>query len=220
MDSQRDVIRVVVVDDHAAVRIGLKAVIAAEPGLACVGAAADGGEMEAVLYRTRPDAVLLDYHLPHLNGLQLCRRIKAQPFAPAVLLYTAYADLGLLLPAVVAGADGMVHKGAPARELLSAIRAVAASETRFPPLIAGVLEDAAAAVDATDRPLLRLLVDGVPRREIASRLGLPAARLDEGTERILERLSVPIPRATPGPGSLTLMPAPSASPRRTEDGGC
>jgi DNA-binding NarL/FixJ family response regulator len=199
-------IRVVVVDDHPAIRVGLKAAMAPDPRLVCVGVAADGGEMESVLYRTRPDVVLLDYHLPHADGLQLCRRIKAEPLAPAVLLYSAYADLGLLIPALVAGADGMVHKGAPARDVLQAIHGVAAGETRFPPLLLELSGDAASAVGEDDRPLLDLLIERTPRDEIASRLGLSAAELDARTGRILARLRVPVPRATPGPGSLNLAP--------------
>lgn len=120
MNSQQDITRVVVVDDHAAVRMGLQAALATEPGLACVGAAADGGQMQSLLYRTNPDVVVLDYHLPHVNGLLLCRQINQQVLTPAVLLYSAYADPALVVPALVAGADGMVHKGAPARELLEA----------------------------------------------------------------------------------------------------
>ena len=128
-------IRVAVVDDHAAIRIGLKSAIASRPGLVCVGVAADGEEMDPLLYRTRPDAVILDYHLPRTDGLLLCRRIKASVPTPAVLLYSAYADPSLVVPALVAGADGIVHKGAPARELFEALHAVAIGGTHLPALI-------------------------------------------------------------------------------------
>jgi DNA-binding NarL/FixJ family response regulator len=106
----------------------------------------------------------------------------------------------------VAGADGIVHKGAPARELLEALRAVAAGDTRFPPRIPELTQDAAAAVEPDDRPILALLIDRVPRDRIAARLGLSAAALEERIDRILAELGVPLPRAIPGPGSLTLMP--------------
>ena len=206
MNIRPDIIRVVVVDDHAAVRLGLKAAMASEPGLACVGVASDGGQMQSLLYRTNPDVVVLDYHLPHVNGLALCRQIKQDVLAPAVLLYSAYGDPALLVPALVAGADGMVHKGAPARELLQAIRAVAAGGSRFPPLIPELAHDAAAAVEPDDRPIVELLIDRVPCDQIAARLGLSSAALDERADRILAKLGVPIPRAIPGPGSLSVMP--------------
>jgi DNA-binding NarL/FixJ family response regulator len=208
MNTQRDIIRVVVVDDHAAVRLGLKAAMASAPGLACVGLAGDGGQMQSQLYRTKPDVVVLDYHLPHVNGLVLCRQIKQQVLAPAVLLYSAYADPALVVPALVAGADGMVHKGAPASELLQAIRAVAAGDTRFPPPIRELAHDAVAAVEPADRPILERLIDRIPRELIASQLRLSSAALQERTDRILAELGVPIPLAIPGPGSLTLIPTP------------
>jgi DNA-binding NarL/FixJ family response regulator len=221
MESQRDIVRVVVVDDHAAIRIGLKAAMAAQPGVACVGAAADGGQMQSLLYRTNPDVVVLDYHLPHVNGLVLCRRIKQQVLAPAVLLYSAYADPALVVPALVAGADGILHKGAPARELLEAIRAVGAGDARFPPPIRELVQDAAAAVEPGDRPILELLIERVPRERIAARMGLSAAALEARIDRILGELGVPIPVAVPGPGSLTLMPEVSGvvNPPRGRSGG-
>jgi DNA-binding NarL/FixJ family response regulator len=206
MASQRDIIRVVIVDDHAAIRMGLKAAIAGQPGLVCVGVAGDGGLMQSLLYRTTPDVVVLDYHLPHVNGVVLCRQIKREALAPAVLLYSAYADRGLVVPALVAGADGMVHKGTPARELLEAVRAVAVGERRFPQLIPELSRDAAAAIEPADRPILELLIDQAPRERIAARLGLPPGALEDRIDRILAELGVPIPRAVPGPGSLTLMP--------------
>src|SRR4051794_15114174 len=110
----RQLVRVVVVDDHAAIRMGLQAAIASRPPLVCAGAAACGEELAPLLYRTRPDVVVLDYDLPRVNGLELCRRIKAEVPAPAVLVYSAYADATLALAASIAGAGGIVHKGAPA----------------------------------------------------------------------------------------------------------
>jgi DNA-binding NarL/FixJ family response regulator len=193
--------------------------MASAPGLACVGVAGDGGQMQSLLYRTNPDVVVLDYHLPHVNGLVLCRQIKQEVLAPGVLLYSAYADPALVVPALVAGADGMVHKGAPAQDLLEAIRAVGTGDIRFPPLIPELTQDAAAAVEPDDRPILELLIARVPRERIAARLGLSAAALEERIDRILGELGVPIPVAISGPGSLTLMPTPKQrqSPRSTHE---
>src|SRR3954451_11468298 len=97
--SPRTAVRVVVVDDHAAIRMGLRAAIDSRPPLVCVGVAADGEQLAPLLYRTRPDVVILDYDLPRANGLELCRRVKADVPAPAVLLYSAYADAVLALAA-------------------------------------------------------------------------------------------------------------------------
>jgi DNA-binding NarL/FixJ family response regulator len=194
----RDLVRVAVVDDHAAIRIGVTSALASQPGLVCVGVAADGEELQPLLHRTRPHVVVLDYHLPRVSGLELCRRIKSDALAPAVLLYSAYADPALRVPARVAGADGIVHKSSPARELFEAIHVVAGGGTHMPPLIPELLEAARAALDAQDRRVLDLLVEWTPRWEIAAALGVPIPEIDERTSGILARLGSGMAR----PGSV------------------
>ena len=200
-DPHSRLYRVVVVDDHPAIRLGLKSAIASEPDLVCVGVAGDGEEMGPLLYRTRPDAVILDYHLPRANGLALCRSIKSDIPAPAVLLYSAFADSALVVPTVVAGADGIVDKGAPARELFQAIRAIAGGGTVLPPLIPELVRAAGAALSAEDRPLLGMLIERRPPREIAGALGVGVRELDERVAGMLAQLSVPVPAATSGRGA-------------------
>jgi DNA-binding NarL/FixJ family response regulator len=185
---RRSTIGVVVVDDHAAVRLGLDVAISSWPGLVCLGAVPDGELLPALLYRVRPDVVVLDYQLPRVNGLELCRRIKADVPAPAVVLYSAYADQALTIPALVAGIDAMVHKGAPALELFAAVEAVAGGEKRLPAPVPELAQAAARAIDPADRPLLELLLRPEPRPEIATRPALSAAELTERVERMLERL--------------------------------
>src|SRR3954451_12857726 len=174
----RPAIHIAVVDDHAAVRMGLEAAIAAWPGFVCVGVARDGEAMEPLLYRTRPDVVILDYQLPRANGLLLCRRIKSEVPTPRVLLYSAYADPALVVPAMVAGADGIVDKSAPARELREAVHAVMAGRTHLPAAIPEFLQAADEALCSDDRRILRLLVDFTPHGEIAARVGLPRSALE------------------------------------------
>ncbi|MDP8968072.1 MAG: response regulator transcription factor, partial [Actinomycetota bacterium] len=99
-------IRILIVDDHPAMRAGLTAVLRAEPGLVPLDAATSVSDLWPTLKRTRPDVVVLDYHLPGDDGLVLCRRIKRELPAPAVLLYSAYADAALTIPARLAGVDG------------------------------------------------------------------------------------------------------------------
>jgi DNA-binding NarL/FixJ family response regulator len=83
------VIRLLLVDDHPAMRTGLGAVLAAEPGMVVLGAVASADELTPALNRTKPDVVLLDYHLPSSDGLVLCRILKRSAPAPGVLLYSA-----------------------------------------------------------------------------------------------------------------------------------
>jgi DNA-binding NarL/FixJ family response regulator len=182
-------ISVVVVDDHAAVRLGLTTAISSRPGLVCVGAVPDGELLPALLYRVRPDVVVLDYELPRVNGLELCRRIKADVPAPAVVLYSAYADQALTIPACVAGVDAMVHKGAPALELFAAIEAVADGERDLPAPVPELVQAAAGIVEPVDRTLLDLLLRQTPRSHVATQLRLSRSQLSNRVRRMLERLT-------------------------------
>ena len=193
-------IRVAIVDDHHAIRLGLHAAIRSEPGLVPVGAAEGSADLEPLLYRTDPDVVLLDYHLPGTDGLTLCRRIKRDGPSPGVVLYSAFADPSMTVPAIVAGADALVHKGVPARDLFDAIRRVARGELALPPLTGALLEQASQEVDPEDLPILGMLVDHTPVAEVAATMRLTNAELNGRIERMLAQLKVPVPpTAAPPP---------------------
>jgi DNA-binding NarL/FixJ family response regulator len=186
-------IRVAIVDDHHAIRLGLHAALRSEPGLVAAGVARNGAELPPMLERSRPDVVLLDYHLPDADGLTLCRCIKGRAGAPAVVLYSAFADDAMTVPALVAGADGILDKSRPARELFEAIRVVARGGAAMPPVSDALLEGAALALDADDVPILGMLVDRVSSPEIAHALGLAPAELRVRIDAMLNRLKVPVP---------------------------
>jgi DNA-binding NarL/FixJ family response regulator len=185
-------IRVAIVDDHHAVRLGLRAALGSEPGLVPTGVACDAAGVRSMLDGNRADVVLLDYHLPDADGLSVCRWIKAKPRAPGVILYSAFADAAMTVPAFVAGADGIVHKGGPARELFDAIRLVARGGAVLPPVSPPLLEAASAVLDPDDLPILRMLVDRVPSEDIARTLELTLADLSTRIQRILDRLKLPV----------------------------
>jgi len=185
-------IRVAVVDDHHAVRLGLRTALAAEPGLVPVGTAASAAELAPMLYRTDPDVLLLDYHLPDADGLSLCREVKASGPGPRVILYSAFADASMTVPAIVAGADGLVHKSALPQELFEAIRAVARGGGALPPVSPPLLEAAGLQLDADDLPILAMLLDRTDPREIAATLGIDDPQLKQRVRRMLGRLKVPV----------------------------
>jgi DNA-binding NarL/FixJ family response regulator len=187
-------IRVVVVDDHPALRTGLDTVLSVEPGLVPVGAAESPRELWPLLTRSRPDVVLLDYHLPgDEDGLQVCRRIKARLLAPKVLLYSAYAGSSLSIPAAIAGADGVVGKGIPARELFAAIRRVAAGIRVLPPIPPQLMREASQRLESEDMPVLAMLLNDTPAHEIAPLLRLDHKAVEARIDRIIERLRVEVP---------------------------
>ena len=184
-------ISVAIVDDHPAMQIGLRAALRAEPGLVPVGSAATPEQIYALLYRTRPDVVLLDYHLPGTDGLTVCRRLKSDVLSPGVLLYSAFADESLLMPAIVAGADGVINKSAPPRELYDAVRVVAGGGRSLPAPPRALLRAACEQIDAEDQPILGMLMDGTPLADIAATLRLRPGDLDGRLMRMLDRLRVP-----------------------------
>ena len=188
-------IRIAIVDDHPAVRAGLETVLEAEPDLVPVGGAERAEDVAPLLTRTRPDLVLLDYHLPGSDGLQLCRRIKEAALAPRVILYSAYAGAELAIPALLAGADGVVAKSSAGRELFEAIRTVAAGERVAPPVPRELMADAAARLDAEDLPILGMLMDGTPNAEVCETLRLEPPMLQRRVERMIGRLRVEVPGA-------------------------
>lgn len=189
-------IRVAVVDDHPALRAGLQTVLDAEPHIVFVGES-DGAEENIwpMLTRVRPDVVLLDYHLPRGDGLQLCYRIKKDVPAPRVIIFTAYASPALALPATLARADGVLAKGAGARDLFSAIRLVYAGEQLLPPISATVLEEATADLYGDDPALIGMLLDGAGEADVAQTLRIPVKDVRHSVQRILSALRIDVPAA-------------------------
>jgi DNA-binding NarL/FixJ family response regulator len=186
-------IQILVVDDHPAMRAGLVGVLTAEPGIVPLDAIASGEELQAALRRCRPGVVLLDYHLPGDDGLMLCRQIKRTIAPPAVLIYSAYADADLAIPAVLAGADGLLHKGVTAPELYDAIRAVAQGRTVLPPIPPSLVQAVAAGLDPEDLPVLMMRLSGTPVHELAAALRTEPSEISHRIDRMLGRLRVRIP---------------------------
>jgi DNA-binding NarL/FixJ family response regulator len=187
--QQRTPLRVLVADDHAAVRAGVQAVLAREPDLQPVGGAATAEQALAKARDRRPDVAVVDHRLEAGDGLTLTRQLKALPDPPAVLLYSANADAALTVAAVVAGADGIVGKGADAEELCDAIRFVASGRVVRPPILPTTLRSTAELLDPADVPILGMLVHRTPPAEIARVLGISEQRLDGRRWAMLRRIT-------------------------------
>src|SRR5665213_368671 len=112
--SQMDAIRILIVDDHAVVRIGLKTVLANASGFRVVGEAGTVAESVALAVQSRPDVVLMDVRLPDGSGVEACRRIKADNPDIRVVMLTSYQDEEAIVGAVMAGASGYLLKQADA----------------------------------------------------------------------------------------------------------
>ena len=161
----------VLVDDHPAVRAGLRGLLEDDEVLRVAGTAATAREGFEAIADLRPALALLDLHLPDDDGLSLCLRTRTLPQAPHVVVYTAFPDSGLTVRALIAGADAVVAKATHARTLLAVLRAAGAGHVS-PTLDARALRKAGERLDPDDLPILGMLAHGVPDEEIAQTLGV------------------------------------------------
>ncbi len=160
-------IRVLVVDDHPSVRVGLVHVLLGEPGLAPVGAAADADAAVEAARRLAADVALVDYDLGGSDdGLLLALRLRRLDPAPRVVIYSGYQEDTLAVGAHLAGVHAVLGKGAPVDRVFDTIKAAARGERHLPPAPAGRIEalraDAGGTADSL-RELLRSLGPAVPQ---------------------------------------------------------
>jgi DNA-binding NarL/FixJ family response regulator len=185
-------IRVLVVDDHPAVREGMRSMLSHEPGFVVAATAATAREAHDLWAGPEGapvDVVLADHHLPDEDGLSLCLWLTTRAPAPAVVIAAARADEALAIPAAVAGASGLWTKTSDPRELPAVLRAAAAGERRLPPVAPVLGAVQAGRLAPEDLPILGMLRHGVPPAEIAATLRLDGAALAARRWAMLEALS-------------------------------
>ena len=180
-------IRILVVDEHPAIRAGLTALLDDEPGLTVTATVADAGEALECIADVRPDVAIVDYHLPDVDGLTLCHQLRSRAGAPRVIVYSADADSSLGVLGALAGASAVVRKDAPPEQLLQAVRAAANGE-EAPPPSPEALRRVADRLRPEDLPILAMAVHHTPDVEIAETLGVPEVRLARRRWAIVERL--------------------------------
>jgi DNA-binding NarL/FixJ family response regulator len=190
-------IRVLVVDDHAVVREGLRTFLRLQKGIEVVGEAGDGEEAVAEAARLGPDVVLMDLEMPRLDGVEAMQQIRAARTETRVIVLTSFGDDDRLLPAVRAGASGYVLKSAAPQEVVRAIRAAHAGDAVIDPKAAGRLLDALArsprvteSLTPREREVLTCLCRGMPNKQIARELGLAEKTVKTHVGHILAKLGV------------------------------
>lgn len=183
-------IRVLVADDHELVRAGLKSVIDLEDDMTCVGLAADGAEAAALAGTTRPDVVVLDLMMPVMGGLEAAERIIGRQPGVRVLILTSFGSAEELWRALDVGAAGALLKSTPNRELLKAIRRVAAGERVIGEEISGMLAENAAPVSLSERQaeILHSVTRGLSNADISSQLGISEAGVKKHLAVIFKKL--------------------------------
>jgi DNA-binding NarL/FixJ family response regulator len=158
-------LRVVIADDQASVRQGLVLLLGGLPGIEVVGAAADGEQALALVAEHKPDAILLDLHMPVLDGIGATRRLAAEHPGVAIVVLTTFADDSSVLDALHAGARSYLTKDADHTEIAKALFAAAGGLTVFDPRVHATLL-AATAASARPQPAQAPPPDGLTSREV------------------------------------------------------
>jgi DNA-binding NarL/FixJ family response regulator len=198
-------VRVLLADDEALVRTGLRMILEAEPDLEVVGEAADGVDALAMCRQLRPDVALVDIRMPKLDGIQAARRITADPaLGTAVVMLTTFDADEHVVEALKAGATGFLLKSMPRDQLVTAVRAAVTGDSLLAPALlrrllddfvsrAGAQPSRAPGIDELtprEEEVLRLIARGLSNAEIADRLVLGEGTVKTHVARVLAKLGV------------------------------
>lgn len=194
-----DKIKVLIVDDHAIMREGVRALLNTCSDIDIVGEAANGNEALARTLETEPDVVVMDIAMPEMDGLEATRQIKRKSKHVKIVILTQHSNREYILSAVKAGADGYVPKAAVSSELISGIRAVARGDSFLHPSVAAAIiddyrlqagNDPFDTLTAREREILKLLADGNTSREISNRLFISLKTVMGHRTKIMEKLDI------------------------------
>lgn len=196
-----DPIRVVVADDHAIVREGIRTVLEQAEDIEVVAEADNGTEALQATVQHEPDVLLLDISMPELSGLEVATRLRASGPHTRVLILSVYDDADYVLEAVRAGAHGYLRKDSPPAELRAAIRAVHAGGEFFSAQVAGQLSAALrdeaerksdqgrlALLTEREQDVLRLIASGRTNKEAAAELGISHRTVETHREHLMKKL--------------------------------
>jgi NarL family two-component system response regulator LiaR len=191
-------IRVLIVDDHAVVREGQRALIATEPGMELVGEGADGIEAIQLTKSLKPDVILIDLLMPRMGGIEAIQKIKAENSKVNILVLTSFAEDEKVFSAIKAGALGYLLKDATPQELLAAIRQVYRGEPSMDSAVANKLMrelQRSSDLPLTEEPLtvrevdvLKLVAQGLTNQEIAEKLVISERTVRTHVSHILDKL--------------------------------
>lgn len=192
MPSSTRCIRLLVVDDHFIVRMGLSSTLNLEADMEVVGEAGNGRAAIEAYRKHQPDVLITDYQLPELNGAEVTHAIRKEFPEARVIILSIYKGEEDVHRAVCAGAMGYLPKSSEPEELLEAIRTVYEGTCYFPAAIARLLEGRAGREDLSEREIevLRMIVRGHSTKETAAALGISENTVKFHTKRVFEKLGV------------------------------
>ena len=203
VSSREEPVRVVLIDDHEVLRVGLRALLAATPDIVVVGDGANGREAVALAERLAPDVVVLDLDMPGGDGATATRELCALARPPKVLILSVHAEEERLIALLEDGATGYLAKDVAGRDLVSAIRVVASGDVYVRPhvarLLAGSMRRRGApdarrrafeALSEREQLVVRLTAEGYSGVEIGRQLGISRKTVDTYKQRIEKKLGI------------------------------
>ena len=194
-------ISLVIADDHAIVREGLRCLLESEPGLKVVGEAEDGREVLEEVARGRPDIVVLDITMPRMGGLETLERLRTEHAGTRVILLSSHDDPPFIQSAIGLRADGYVLKNGRAAEIVTAIREVMKGGSYFSPAVAreiveqvrapqGTSTDPFEILSAREREVLQRIAEGLTAKEVATQLSISTKTVEAHRTSLMRKLGV------------------------------
>jgi len=195
-------IRILIADDHAIIRSGLRALLAHDPAFEVVAEAADGREALELAERELPGVAVLDISMPYLNGMEVARRLLGKFENMQIVMLTVHADESYLIGALKAGARGYVLKTSAEFEVIEAVRAVSQGKAYFSPKVSRILaddymrfleaqqvEDPFDLLTGRERQILQLLAEGQTNKDVANLLDLSPTTVICHRQHIFQKLN-------------------------------
>lgn len=195
-------IRLMIVDDHEVVRLGMRAAFELEADINVVGEASNGAEALAKMSVLDPQVILMDVRMPKMNGIEACREIKSAHPAVSILMITSFTDDEAVFASIMAGASGYLLKNVSRVELLKAIRSVASGQsllnsdmtrqakTRMTTLVSGTMHLPEEDLTEREREVLALVAKGYTNKQIAEALCVTEKTARNHVSHILEKLGL------------------------------
>jgi two-component system response regulator NreC len=196
-------IRILLADDHAVVRDGLRALLERQPDMAVVAEAGDGRECVQMAENHLPDVVLMDVAMPEMNGIEAARRIIAANPKTGVVMLSMHQDESYVLRSLKAGAKGYLLKDSPREDVLSAVRAASEGRSFLSRKVSRMLqedyvrqlesrglEDSYELLTGREREILQLLAEGKANKDVANLLNISLTTVETHRGHILQKLSL------------------------------
>jgi two-component system response regulator NreC len=196
-------IRILLADDHTVMRSGLRLLLERQPNLVVVGEAADGRQAVDMAASEKPDVVVMDIAMPHLNGVEAARQIVNRAPATAVVILSMHSDESYVIRSLKAGARASLLKDSAESDLISAIHAITEGKSFFSPLVRRILkedymhqlaemgaEDTYELLTTREREVLQLVAEGKSNKEVANLLNLSLYTVETHRTHILQKLNL------------------------------